>query len=100
MYVNLLGALVALASMGRAGDLPEGNEPVSLDPADYTTRIDNRYSPMTPRTSWTYRETDEAGADLRVAVRGSGDRRRLANGVTVRMLRNRSADGRQLVEDT
>jgi hypothetical protein len=35
-----------------AGDgtstLPTGSEPVDLDPADFTTRIDNRYWPMAP----------------------------------------------------
>jgi len=100
MYVNLLGALVALASIGPAGDLPQGNEPVSLDPADFTTRIDNRYWPMTPGTRWTYRETDEAGADLRVAVTVTGETKRIANGVTARVVRDSVADGRQLVEDT
>ncbi len=28
--------------------LPQGSEPVKLDPADFTTRIDNRGWPMSP----------------------------------------------------
>ena len=33
------------------GDLPQGSEPVELDPADFTTEIDNPYFPVTPGTS-------------------------------------------------
>ena len=29
--------------------LPKGSEPVELDPADFTTKIDNPYWPMAPR---------------------------------------------------
>ncbi len=32
-------------------DLPQGSEPVKLDPADFTTRIDNPYWPMAPATN-------------------------------------------------
>ena len=42
-------------------DLPQGSEPVELDPAEFTTEIDNRYWPMEPGTRWTYREIDEEG---------------------------------------
>jgi hypothetical protein len=40
-------------------DLPQGSEPVDLDPADFTTRIDNPYWPMVPGTKWVYRAPDE-----------------------------------------
>jgi hypothetical protein len=30
------------------GDLPQGSEPVELDPAKFTVEIDNRYWPMEP----------------------------------------------------
>ena len=54
---------------GPAGDevseesrgLPQGSEPVTLDPADFTTEIDNPYWPMRPGSRWVYRETDTTG---------------------------------------
>ena len=49
-------------------DLPQGGEPVSLDPADFTTEIDNPYWPMAPGSRWVYRETDSEGASQRVEV--------------------------------
>ena len=54
---------------GPAGDevseesrgLPQGGEPVTLDPADFSTAIDNPYLPMRPGSRWVYRETDTTG---------------------------------------
>ena len=41
--------------------LPQGSERVRLDPADFTTKIDNPYWPMKPGSRWVYRETDPRG---------------------------------------
>ncbi len=41
---------IAAASSSQGG-LPQGSEPVKLDPADFTTRIDNPYWPMAPATN-------------------------------------------------
>ena len=48
-------AVDSSATSGR-GDLPVGNDPVQLNPAEFTTEIDNPYWPMKPGTRWTYRE--------------------------------------------
>ena len=37
-------------------DLPQGSEPVELNPADFTTEIDHPYLPMEPGTRLTYHE--------------------------------------------
>jgi hypothetical protein len=39
--------------------LPQGSEPASLDPADFTTRIDNPYWPMVRGRKWVYEAPDE-----------------------------------------
>jgi hypothetical protein len=39
--------------------LPQGSEPVKLDPADFTTEIDNPYWPISKGKRWVYRSTDE-----------------------------------------
>jgi hypothetical protein len=41
--------------------LPQGSEPFKLDPANFTTEIDNLYWPMKPGSHWVYRETDAEG---------------------------------------
>jgi hypothetical protein len=43
--------------------LPQGSEPVELDPANFTTKVDNRYWPMapdgTPGRRWVLRSKEE-----------------------------------------
>jgi len=66
----------------------------------FTTEIDNPYWPMKPGSRWVYRETDPEGAVQRVVVTVTGRTKRIANGVTARVVHDRvTADG-QLVEDT
>ncbi len=81
-------------------DLPEGDEPVELDPADFTTDIDNEYWPMEPGVQWTYREVDEEGEELEVVVTVSSETREIANGITARIVRDTVSQDGELVEDT
>ena len=80
--------------------LPQGSEPVSLDPADFSVHIDNPYWPMTPGSRWVYRETDSAGARQRVVVTVTGKTRRIANGVTARVVRDVVTEAGRPVEIT
>jgi hypothetical protein len=84
--VAALGAVSEAALPGKAARLPQGSEPVHLNPADFTTRIDNPYWPMRPGTRWVYRETDPAGARQRVVVTVSQETRLIANGITARVV--------------
>jgi hypothetical protein len=83
-----------------AAELPEGSEPVELDPASFTADIDNRYWPMEPGTRWTYREIDEEGKELVVVVTVSTDTKKLANGITARVVRDTVTEDGELIEDT
>ncbi len=76
------GGTVTLA----ACKLPRGSEPAKLNPADFTTRIDNPYWPMRPGSRWVYRETDPDGAKLRVVVTVTAKTKRIANGITARVI--------------
>ena len=69
-------AVLALTACGGGGSkskssssssLPQGTKPVKLDPADFTTNIDNPYWPMRPGSHWVYREV-ENGETQRVDV--------------------------------
>ena len=52
------GGMAVEAKQGKSSRLPLGSEPVNLNPAAFTTRIDNPYWPMRPGTRWIYREAD------------------------------------------
>jgi hypothetical protein len=80
--------------------LPKGSQPVKLDPAQFTTRIDNPYWPMKPGSRWVYRETDANGEAQRVEVTVT-DRTRTIIGIQATVVHDKvtTTDG-TLVEDT
>jgi hypothetical protein len=84
---------------GGPGHLPQGSAPVRLDPADFTTRIDNPYWPMLPGSRWVYRETDEAGNRQRVEITVTDKKKEVA-GVEARVIHDRVTEDGRLVEDT
>lgn len=103
----IIGAvLVMISSCGgrdasvTAPDLPQGSEPVDLDPADFTTVIDNRFWPMEPGTRWTYREVSDDGAEVEVVVIATTLSREIANGITARVMRDTVTGDGVIIEDT
>ncbi|MGH3091681.1 MAG: hypothetical protein ACRDOG_05040 [Gaiellaceae bacterium] len=79
--------------------LPQGSEPVGLDPADFTNEIDNPYWPMRPGARWVYRETDAEGAELRVEVTVTGHTREIL-GIDATVVHDVVTEDGQLKEDT
>jgi hypothetical protein len=67
-------------------DLPQGSEPVNLDPAEFTAEIDNPYWPMSVGSRWVYHETDSEGADQKVVVTVTDKTKQIANGVEARVV--------------
>jgi hypothetical protein len=88
------------AGSGSPRDLPQGAEPVNLDPKTFTTKIDNPYWPMNPGTRWTFREIDEKGTQLRIVVTVSDGTKKIANGVTARVVRDTATEDGEIIEDT
>jgi hypothetical protein len=82
-----------------ATTLPKGSQPVKLDPAQFTTQIDNPYWPMAPGNRWLYRETDR-GEVQRVDVVVTGTTKTIM-GIQTRVIHDKvtASDG-ALVEDT
>jgi hypothetical protein len=80
--------------------LPQGSESLVLDPADFTTEIDNPYWPMTPGSRWIYRETDSEGAELKVEVTATSQTKKIANGVEARVVHDLVTENGHPVEDT
>jgi hypothetical protein len=102
----LTGACGADETAGRnhgassnSGHLPQGGERVKLDPADFTTRIDNPYWPMTPGDKWIYKETDE-DEQYRVEVTVTDRTKMIANGVEARVVHDVVSQDGQPVEIT
>jgi len=83
-----------------SAELPEGDQAVELDPADFTADIDNQYWPMEPGTRWTYREVDEEGNELQVIVTVSTETKEIANGITARVVRDTVSQDGEVIEDT
>jgi hypothetical protein len=80
--------------------LPRGSQTVKLDPASFTTRIDNPWWPMRPGARWVYRETDAAGARQRDVVTVTQRTKRIANGVTARVVHDAATEDGEPVEIT
>ena len=80
--------------------LPQSDEPVELDPADFTADVTNPWFPLEPGTRWTYRETTEDGEVVRVVVTATAVTREIANGVTARVVRDTVTLDGEIIEDT
>ena len=80
--------------------LPQGSQRVNLDPADFTTKIDNPYWPMEPGTQRTFREVDSDGSVMSVVVTITSKTKRIANGVEARVVRDTVRRDGEIVEDT
>jgi len=96
-------AAVILAGADGAGanrGLPEGSEPVTLNPAELGTEIDNPFFPLEVGSRWVYRETDKEGARQKVVVTVTDETRLIANGVTARVVRDVVSEDGEFVEVT
>jgi hypothetical protein len=80
--------------------LPQGSESVDLDPADFSTRIDNPCWPMRPGSRWVYSETDTEGTDQKVVVTVTHKTKTIANGVKARVIRDVVTENGRPVEIT
>ncbi len=104
--ILMAGLTVAVAG-GQSGAgaapicrIPQGSERVRLDPADFTTRIDNPYWPLKPGSRWVYRETDPEGTKQRVVVTVASKTKKIANGITARVVHDVVTEDGKPVEVT
>ena len=95
-------AAAASAIPGQQPDqgLPQGSEAVTLNPTDFSTTIDNPYWPMTPGSRWVYRETRPDGSRQRVVITVTHRTRKVANGITARIVRDVASEHGRTVEAT
>ena len=100
LFLGIPWAPTAWGTAPRNAGLPEGNEPADLDPASFTVDIDNAFWPMKPGTRWISRETDDEGNELVVTVTVSSRTKKIANGITARVVRDTVTENGTVVEDT
>jgi hypothetical protein len=78
----------------RSAGLPRGSEPVTLEPSNFTTKIDNPYFPLAPGSRWVFREGPQ-----RVEITVTNDTKKI-EGITTRVVRDVVTEDGKLVEDT
>jgi hypothetical protein len=88
------------ASSGLGSGLPQSDEPVDLDPAEFTADVTNPWFALEPGTRWTYRESTEDGEVVRVVVTATAVTRKIANGLTARVVRDTVTLDGEIIEDT
>ena len=86
-------------SESSSSELPQGSEAVELDPAGFTTEIDNPYWPMSPGSRWAYRETDGKGGVQRVDVTVT-NQTKVIDGIETIVVHDLVTEKGEKVEDT
>jgi hypothetical protein len=98
----LLAAALLLAG-GCGGEaepgLPQGAEPVELDPADFVAGVDHPYWPLAPGSQWVYRETDGEGGEQQVEVTVTDETRTIL-GIEATVVHDVVSEDGEVVEDT
>ncbi len=69
----------------------------SAQARDFTTKIDNAYMPLSPGSRWTYRNTFTGE---RIVVQVTNRTKRIATGVTARVVRDTARRHGHVTEDT
>ena len=88
----MIGTAIAIALAGLAGsagqgsDLPVGRQHVNLDPADFTTRIDNPYYPLRPGDRKVWRETAPDGTRQKIVDHVTNRTKLIADGIRARVV--------------
>jgi hypothetical protein len=81
-------------------ELPVGADPVKLDPANFSADITNPYWPMKPGTRWTYRGQEAGNPPEQIVIVVTRATKKLANGITARVVRDTARSEGEIIEDT
>src|SRR4051812_26425516 len=65
---------------------PQSSEPSNLDPADFTTQIDNPYWPMPVGATWHVHVSNPQGESLQETITVTNQTKQIADGVTARVV--------------
>jgi hypothetical protein len=88
----MIGTAIAIALAGLAGgaaqgsDLPVGRQHVNLNPADFTTKIDNPYYPLRAGDRKVWRETAPDGTRQKIVDQVTNRTKVIADGIRARVV--------------
>ena len=103
MNLRPLFLVLAVLAAGCGGNekpaLPQGSDPFKLDPAEFSSQIDNPFFPMRPGSIWVYKEKDVDGSLQRVEVTVTG-RTKTIMGIEARVVHDLVTVGGKVKEDT
>jgi hypothetical protein len=100
LLVVLLAAATTMIAVGRPAPPGLDTRPARLDPARFTTRIDNPFWPMAPGSRWVYRETDADGEARRRVEVTVLRRTRTVLAIEARVVRDVVTEGGRVREST
>ena len=87
LALGIVLAASAGASRPRCSGLPQGDDPVHLNPAQFSAKINNRRWPMTVGSRWVYRVVDTAdGSVQRDVIRVTRRTKVIADGIEARVV--------------
>jgi hypothetical protein len=82
-----LGVAASAGTPSRSSGLPQGNDPVHLDPAHFSANIDNPRWPMTVGSRWVYRVVDSSdGSVQRDVIKVTNRTKMIADGIKARVV--------------
>jgi len=84
---------------GPSSTLPQDDEPVQLDPANFVAEMDNPYWPMKPGNRWVYSETDAEGNEMQVEVTVTNDKKNIV-GISATVVHDIVTQDGSVKEDT
>jgi len=88
------------SSSAQSGTFPQSSESANLEPPDFTTNIDNPYFPLPVGGRWVVRVTDPEGLEQRQVITVTDQTRKIADGVTARVVHDVVDEGGKPVEVT
>src|SRR4051794_1149597 len=80
--------------------LPQTSEPSNLNPADFSPRIDNPYWPMPVGATWHVHVSNPRGESLQETITVQNETKRMADGVTARVVHDVVYTGGRATEIT
>jgi hypothetical protein len=79
---------------------PQSNEPANLNPADFSTDIDNPYFPLPVGAQWRVQVTDQEGSVQHQVITVTDKTKQIADGVTARVVHDVVSEDGKPVEIT
>jgi hypothetical protein len=92
-------ATTSINAVSAAASLPQGADPVTLDPSEFVATIDHPFWPLRPGARWVYRETDEEGNESQVVVEVTDESKAIL-GIRATVAHDVVSENGTVVEDT